>query len=74
VQADDSMVPTFRVQFLGSPTTPTENVVEERIIRAADLQEAGRQVGELPWPGWARSYRILDMDGQEMAHVFRLDH
>ena len=70
------MVPlrSFRVQFLGSLTTRTENVVEERVIHAPDLQEAARQVGELPWPGWARSYRILDVDGLELAHVFRLDH
>jgi hypothetical protein len=75
-QADDNMAPlrTFRVQFLGSPATRTENVVEERIIRAEDLQEAARQVGEFPWPGWARSYRIIDVDGQELAHIFKLDH
>jgi hypothetical protein len=75
-QADDNMAPLrrFRVQFLGSPATRTENVVEERIIRAADLQEAARQVGEFPWPGWARSYRIIDVDGQELAHIFKLDH
>jgi hypothetical protein len=65
---------SFRVQFLGSLTTRTENVVEERVIQAPNLQEAAREVSELPWPGWARSYRILDVDGLELAHVFRLDH
>jgi hypothetical protein len=41
---------SFRVQFHGSVATRTENVVEERLIEAPDLQEAARQVGELPWP------------------------
>jgi len=47
-----SMAPlrSFRVQFHGSVATRTENVVEERLIEAPDLQEAARQVGELPWP------------------------
>lgn len=64
---------TFRVQFLGPRSDGTANVVEEQTVFAADLTDAAREVANVDWPLWARSYRILDLDGQEVAHVFKLD-
>jgi hypothetical protein len=57
----------------GPPATQeAENVVEERAVRAADIEEVARAAGQADWPLWARSYRVLDLEGQELAHVFKL--
>ena len=64
---------TFRVQFLGSRCEGATNVVDERAVRAADVQDATGAVANDDWPPAARSYRLSDLDGEELAHVFKLD-
>jgi hypothetical protein len=64
---------TFRLQFIGSPTERSETVVAERTIRAADVEGAANAAGKADWPFSARSYRLFDLDGRELAHVFKLD-
>jgi hypothetical protein len=63
----------FRIQFLGAASIRTQNVIEERTIHAEDLQKAASEAHKLAWPLWARSYRLLDPNGRELACVFKLD-
>ena len=64
---------TFRVQFLDSRSEGTANVVEEQTVCGTDLQDAAQEVANADWPLLARSYRVLDLDGEELAQVFKLD-
>jgi hypothetical protein len=56
-----------RVQLLGGATDHGAAVIAEEEFDFRDYEEALKQAARIPWPPRVRSYRILDMDGRELA-------
>ncbi len=64
---------TFILQFLTTPSTRGEPVLDERRIFAGDVEDAAREAALISWPPGARSSRLIDLDGQEVFQRHRLD-
>jgi hypothetical protein len=58
----------FHLQFLEGENT---TMLEERPVRAADVDDAVRQAAFGDWPDGAQSCRVIGVDGQEIASVGR---
>jgi hypothetical protein len=56
----------FRLQFLDAESL---TVLEDRPVRAADVDDAVREAAFGDWPADTQLCRIAGMDGQEIASV-----
>ena len=61
--------PNFRLEFLDSENA---TMLEERPLRAVDVDDAAREAAFGDWPIGAQFCRIAGLDGQEIASVGRV--
>jgi hypothetical protein len=61
--------PNFRLQFLDGENA---TMLEERPLRAVDVDDAAREAAFGDWPIGAQFCRIAGLDGQEIASVGRV--
>ncbi len=76
VQSKISLAPrkqTFILQFLATPSEQGELILDERHVIANDVEEAIREAVAIPWPARVHSFRLIDLDGQEVFHRHTLD-
>jgi hypothetical protein len=64
---------TYRLQFLGAPTSHGTPVLVEENIRAKDIEAAIREAHNTEWPPGTQALRLVDLDGREVYERTKLD-